>query len=589
MTSAAGVLSERDRPRDRFGALVLAASILVVVLPIALVAVDQVRVGWAPVGDDAVIFTRTYDVLSDDPPLVGQFTQASTTEAAYSPGPLGYQLLALPAHVLPARAMPLVVGALSSVSFAATLLLVRRRGGSGLVAATALGLVFVQQSLDVVTFVDIWNPYLAMAPFVLFVAVGWSVAAGDRWLLPVAAFLASLVAQLHLTYVAPGLGVVAVALVGGWAPELRAAWRRRRPVPTGAAADDGVDVRVAPAPTPLPVPARWRAAAGSPWAPLAMAALVAALCWAAPVYQQLTGDPGNLSAIVESNGGDREQFGGRLANLAFVDTYGVIPSFLVESPERRLFYPAAQTDGLGTQLVTLGVVAALVGLAAWGVRRRDRGLAAGAAIALALMPGVWWIVAVFPVDKALAGGYSFRWFIPAGMLAWVVVGWGGGRVASLVAGWRVPVRAGAAAMALVLLAGVVVGVRAAREPYDDEVAIESLFAAANHLGPALDDATVAGGRYRMSPSGVFRFSLETALASRLRRTGREPVLGDDVVKFWGDRYRPVGERCDGVILLLAPGEDAARGRVLATTTVVALDAPIEVRLVLADDTPAGTC
>ena len=93
----------------------------------------------------------------------------------------------------------------------------------------------------------------------------------------------------------------------------------------------------------------------------------------------------------------------------------------------------------------------------------------------------------------------------------------------------------------------------------------------------------------MVPSGLFRFSLETALASRLRRTGREPVLGADVVKFWGDRYRPVGERCDGVILLLAPGEDAAGGRVLATTTVVALDAPIEVRLVLADDTPAGTC
>ena len=287
MTTTAGVLPERDRPRDRFGALVLAASILVVVLPIALIAVDQVRAGWAPVGDDAVIFTRTYDVLSDDPPLVGQYTQASTTEeateAAYSPGPLGYQLLALPAHLLPARAMPLVVGALSSVSFAATLLLVRRRGGSGLVAATALGLVFVQQSLDVVTFVDIWNPYLAMAPFVLFVAVCWSVAAGDRWLLPVAAFLASLVAQLHLTYVAPGLGVVAVALVGGWAPELRARWRRRRLVPCSRCQvgrrRGSVDVRVCAGahvccrcrPAGVPPPGR----RGRLWL---TATLVAALC-----------------------------------------------------------------------------------------------------------------------------------------------------------------------------------------------------------------------------------------------------------------------------------------------------------------------
>jgi hypothetical protein len=604
--------------------LVLLVAIVVVAFPILAMSVHQVRVGWVPVNDNAIIFTRTYDVLSDTPPLVGQYTMASdgnaAEQAAYSPGPLPYQLLAVPAHLLSPEAMPVVVGLISAGSLAAVLVLVRRRGGTGLVVAVALGLTLVERALGPVTMVEVWNPHLAMAPFVLLLVVCWSVAAGDRWLLPVGIGLFSLVGQAHLTYVAPGLAALVVALAGGWGPEVVGALRRRRAATTRAAATslDDLDAdeifvdEVRPARSARPVhgegdgdseaavpgevgvPAagagtRWRAAAGSPWAPIVASVIVGLLCWATPLYQQVTGDPGNLTLVLESNAGDREHFGSQIANVAFVDTYGVMPSFTAASLERRLFLPGTLDLRVGPTIgafLVLGSVA-VVGVVGW--RRRDRAVVTLAALVLAVAPTVWWIVSAFPVDRALASGYSFRWFVVAGMLAWLAGGWGLVRLWGAPAAAELPARAPAFGVGLVLVAAAVVGAQAARTPHESRERLESTYDAAGDLGDALDAATTEGGRYRVAPSGVFRYTLDPALTARLRWTGRNPVLGDERVVNWGQRYAADGVPCDGVIRVLGPGDQLPGGTVVGTTSMLVNGELVEARLALAPDTPEGTC
>src|SRR4051794_18382500 len=73
-------------------------------LPVILSTIHALAIGWTPVGDDAVIATRSYDVFTGHSPLVGQYSAASGVlgEASHSPGPLLYWLLAIPARFGPA-------------------------------------------------------------------------------------------------------------------------------------------------------------------------------------------------------------------------------------------------------------------------------------------------------------------------------------------------------------------------------------------------------------------------------------------------------------------------------------------------------
>jgi hypothetical protein len=57
--------------------------------------------GWLPAGDQAIIATRAYDVLTTRTPLVGQHSDAGALihHVVYSPGPMLYWLLALPVRL----------------------------------------------------------------------------------------------------------------------------------------------------------------------------------------------------------------------------------------------------------------------------------------------------------------------------------------------------------------------------------------------------------------------------------------------------------------------------------------------------------
>jgi hypothetical protein len=523
-------------PRVRSRAIVALAAAAAVV-PVAVATVHALTNGWTPSSDDGVIALRAFDVLSERPPLVGQYTQSSTLidEPAYSLGPLLYWLLAIPAHLGPA-AITLTMGAVSAACVAGAVVLAARRGGPGLALATALALILTSRSLPVEVPYEIWNAWSGVFPFTLLLFVAWSVACGDHWLLPLLALTASFVIQAHLTYVTPAVLVVAVAL-GGLVLQRPSAPGRRR------------------------------------WAIAAAVVLVA--CWTAPAVDQLTREPGNMGQVVALATDDHETFGVEAGLRTAARTFGAQPwwSLPARSHTERLL-ETTEDIPLLTGLSAFAIVGAVVAglLAARRARRPD--LTAALALALALCVAVVAVAAALPTGSLgfAAVGYTLVWTSPAGMWVWLALGWTawallpGARVADLM---RRPQLAWAALGASGLLA---VAVAAGRD-----------YETADRGPPGLKDyrlidatvdrvtAAVAGGDgVHIDVPITVRNSLtfQSAIAYGLRREGLSFTVPPRLVKEMGRGYR--GPGFGQVIQIRDPDAPAAGGRVLVRNRAVAV-------------------
>src|SRR3954454_6269784 len=276
--------------------LVLATG-LIAAVPVIVSAVNAVSWRWYPVGDRAEIVTRAYDVLSSHSPLLGQYSASSGVlgQGAYSLGPLLYWVLAVPARiggVAPAVAMALVNVACVMGAVA----LARRRGGDGLMVATAAAILLMTASLANSTWSDVWTPSAGLMPLLLLAFVAWSSGCGELRLLPLAVVLASFVVQCHLTYLVPALGLMVVAIAGVVVAQ------RRRPIAHAR---------------------RW----------IASTLVVALVCWAAPIGEQLTHDPGNFVQVVRSAKGRQVTLGPSAGWHALTHTVGVPPWWLRPVPQ----------------------------------------------------------------------------------------------------------------------------------------------------------------------------------------------------------------------------------------------------------------
>jgi hypothetical protein len=503
-------------------------------IPIINSTVRAARAGWMPAGDDGIIATRGWDVLTTHAPLVGQYSEAGLVvhgQVVHSPGPMLYWLLALPAHYGSVASLAVALGTLNSLCVLGCVWLARRRGGYPLMLAAAAAIALMCQSLPTESLHDIWNPAAGLFPFLLLLFTGWSIACGEHRLLPLAALLASFVIQTHLMYLAPSAVVLAVA-VGGLLVRALARWRARRHV--SASVDARGRSRV------------W------PWALVSLAVLAA--CWAAPLKQQLSESPGNLTLIVHSVEHRGHTLGDEVGWRAVVRSIGERPWWL--------YVPASEwerkrdvLEGLtgAQQDSAIALLAALALVALVGALRRRPDVSAGALIALGLCGAMLAQVASNPSSQLLREtlGYTLWWGSELGLWVWLVLAWSiwlvlvwlarrpAGRLAAALGSraWLPAKRR--LAVALVLLAGsagvALVGEAVARTAKPDSHVYE--YRPIATLGRALERLVPTGRTidYRLGPLDLGTQPMEPPLRFLLVRHG-DRVLADGSFPRLGSYY-----------------------------------------------------
>jgi len=495
---------------------------LLAALPVFLSAIRLLAADWTPIGDNAIIALRSYDVLSTHPPLLGQYSAASEVlgEGSYSLGPMLYWLLAVPSHIGASAPLVVTMCAVNAAAVVASVVLARRRGGTALMILTAVALVLMCASLPSKTWVDVWNPAAGLLPFTLLIFVAWSVACGEYRLLPLAVVVASFVAQAHLTYVVPAIGLLVVASIG--------LALRRRELDAGALR-------------------RW----------LLVALALAALCWSGPLVEQAVHRPGNLVTLARNASSDHPSTGFRnIGRDAYVRTAGVPPWWLgvADGPVDR-FGDLARPPGALRIVSSLLVLAALVVVLVVGRRRGRRDLAAAAACALVLLAGVVFVASTTPIAGLLGITlrYTLWWASAAGMFAYVVIAWSALELLPRPGVWAL--RA-AAAVAAVWAA--VVLVRAG----GGEDRLEGRYEPMRRLAAALErslpaDRTVLVGAVRPSSGYDAQYDYEAGAVYALRHQGVRVVRRfPEAVGSW---YDAAGKRIDATVLVGAAGEAPPRG------------------------------
>jgi hypothetical protein len=260
----APVPSPPHRPVARRNLILARVSLAAALAPVVVAAVRALLGGWVPVGEPALVAVRARDVLAGSSgggvPLVGPWadTSAQLGVDVYHPGPLLYDVLAVPVRVAGTPGLVVATAVINALAIAGIFGVARRVAGST-VAALAMALVVVLCWVTgPATLVEPGYPGTVVLPFLLFLVLTWAVLCGEAWYLPVAVAVGAFVGGTDLRVAL----FVPVLLAVGAVSVARDAW--------------GLPVR------------EWR----RPAAVLALAGIVAAMCVAQPVVAELRGDGG---------------------------------------------------------------------------------------------------------------------------------------------------------------------------------------------------------------------------------------------------------------------------------------------------------
>jgi hypothetical protein len=541
--------------RPRAGQLLVVAVGVATGIPVIAAMVDRLSVDWVPIADNAIVAVRSLDALSTHPPLVGQYSTGPSEVVGtdvYNLGPLLFALLALPARLPGTVCLELTMGLVNLACVLGVVALAHRRGGRPLMFAVALALPLMLASLPAESLSDIWNASAPLLPFTVLIFLAWSLGCGEYRLLPLTVVVASFTAQGHLSYAPPSLALFAVGLAGcalarGWIP------RRAAPAaPSAESADERPAER--------------------PW--IVAGAVAGALCWAGPLVEQAIHRPGNLVLLGRAATADEPKLGLDPGWHAVVHAVGVPPWWLREpqAPIERIGDLGATPGAFATATAVL-VLAALAGVAFAAGRRRRPDVRVAAALALALIVALAYVVATTPKANLHSAGYATRWGSPAGMWAWLALGWS---LATLWRPWRgrAPALAVRPAVAAIIGLGAVVVVALLvalaqnphEEPYRDMRAIAA----------RIDAALPHGRRTRVdadsSLDGAFlALGLQAGIVYSLRRDGT-PVTAPGIAEALGSRYGP-DTSADQVLRVSVDSPPAQGGRVLARLLVKEIPDP----------------
>jgi hypothetical protein len=480
------------RPRSPRGtriqeALALAA-VAFAILPIAVAPLRAIAHHWLPIGDDAFFAIRSRDVLTAHHPLLGTWTSASLTmgKDLNNPGPLQFDLLALPAKISGAGGLAIGTALVNIAAVLGIALTARRLGGPLLVAASMAGAAGLAWTMGSELLYDPWQPHALLLPFLFLLVLAWAVLAGRWRALPIAAGVASLIVQTHLSY-AVLVGAVALAMAGA-----------------------------------LVVARRGSADGGRPWRAVATAVVVAAVCWSQPLVEQLQhGGDGNLAVLASTGGGGGTPLGARLG-VRLVASVLALPPFWARPSFREDFVLVglARLPALGPAAASLGLLAAvLVAALVVSGRARDRVALAGLLVAAVAAVAAVMTAIVLPRSRFGAGiaPHQLRWVWPVAVFVTVAIAVAAARRVDAVAA-----TAAFAAVAVALGAWAIPTFRAEAGPSADAYAIPP----ARHLVAGLGGLD-RRGPYLFDVSGLrFAEPYSTTVMAELQRRGIEFVVDD---------------------------------------------------------------
>jgi len=325
-------------PPSRDGRLI-AGLAAVVALPFVVSTIRALRDGWLAIGDNGNFLIRSRDVFTSHHPLLGTWSSASIPigENVNHPGPLLFDLLAIPAKL--GGSGGLAVGVLL-VHLAAIGLMAwfgQRAGGTRLAFASLAACAGLAWSMGSELLYDPWQPHTLLFPVLLLVVLVVGMVRGDLLAMPVAVGVASLIVQTHLSYTLLVPPLVALGV----------AWLVRR---------HGRDVLVA----------------------LGVSAVVAAVCWAQPLADQIAGE-GNLGTLVSGVGVDQETVGPALGIRITAEVLATPPWWGRPGFGDALRVPPGQAPLVGDRPNVSGLpslAVAVVGLLLVGVVLAGAGLRA---------------------------------------------------------------------------------------------------------------------------------------------------------------------------------------------------------------------
>jgi hypothetical protein len=516
---------DRDgaRPSRRFATWSVqffGISVVAALTPVVVATARALHRGWLPLGDDADVQIRSFDVFTHNIPLVGGSTSAAGFYGTNinHPGPLLFDLLAVPTHLGGSSGLAIGVALLNCAALLGVAVFAYRRGGplvGATVMAVAAALVWAYGSE---TLFAPWQGFSVLFPFLLLLVLAWSTACGDLVALPIIAFVGSLVLQTHLTYSVLAPALLAWALVGlfitlrGWRRDQPERWpvRRRRAVQAGG-----------------------------------LAAAVLLLAWSQPLIQEFTSSgSGNLTLLIRSALHPQAPYVGYgtgaklLGSVLSIPPWWLRPSFVHTFQTLNGWtFPSA-----GVTVASLLVVGVALSACAWEARRTHNGLL-GRAIATAgvAIVAAWATTShvnqhSLPVQFAIYVPHTLRFLWPVAAFAFLVILL---TVVDRLRGWRVPTPGLVATLATTAVAFSALAIPTAQAtgPNSLEWAIPTLRTLDHQLG-GLDP------RHTLlidEPFQHFGTPYAAGLMTELQRRG-VPFVGKDPTLI--TRYGP-GRRFDG--------------------------------------------
>jgi len=390
----AGAVASRSFLRWVFG-----ASVAFAILPVVVAVGRAINGAWTPLSDDALFPIRARDVFSYRHfPLIGLDSSVSLTTSTtlHHPGPLQFDLLALPVKLLGgAPGTAVGTGLINVAAIVGIAIFAARRGGplmGTLAMAITAGLCWTMGSEALF---EPWQPLSLLLPFLCFLVLAWSLSCGDVVALPVAVGVGSLVFQTHVSYalLIPTLGLWAVA---GLLLRLR---HDRR--------DDG---------------AAWPDVRRHAVRAAALAGVVAVLCWVQPAIDQLVGR-GNFGQLLQ-NANPPKRTVGYAYGARLVASVLALPPFWLRPSLNHTLIPLKGWIAPSTleTVISFAGLATVLGGCFW-LARRHRDLVMTRAIgivAVAIAAGLA-TAGRIPITAFGLEAHVFWWLWPLSAFGFLVV------------------------------------------------------------------------------------------------------------------------------------------------------------------------